>query len=93
MDNFLDFGLDVEDEEIGVLILTSCAYVVLMWMTGRMEITQSIPRHIRDTEKGLYLRTIIASSDINCRNLFRMDIEVFFNLSTLLRSRGLLHDT
>jgi len=93
MDNFLDFGLDGEDEEILLLILCSCACVVMMWMTGRMEITQSIPRHIRDSERGLYLRRVIESSDINCRNVFRMDREVFFNLSSLLRSRGLLHDT
>ena len=41
----------------------------------------------------MYLHRVLESSDTNCRNMFRMDKEVFFNLSSLLRSRDLLHDT
>ena len=36
MDTFLDFGLDGDDEQIGLLIICLCAYVVLMWMIGRL---------------------------------------------------------
>jgi len=93
MDNLLNLGLDGDDEEIGLLIICSCAYAVLMWMTGQLDIPQHIPRRIRDTERGMYLQRVLESSDTNCRNMFRMDKEVFFNLSSLLRSRDLLHDT
>ena len=93
MDNFLEFGLDGDDEEIGMLIICSCAYAVFMLLTGRPEITQRIPRNIRDIERGMYLHRVLESSNTNCHNMFRMDMEVFCNLSSLLRNRGLLRDT
>ena len=93
MYTFLDFVLDGDDEKIRLLIICSCAYVVLMWMTGCLDFMQHIPRGIRDTERGMYLHRVLKSSDTNHCNMFRMDKEVFFNLSSLLRSRDLLHDT
>ena len=44
-------------------------------------------------KRGLYLRRVIEYRDTNCLNMFRMDKKLFFNLSTLLRTRGLLQDT
>ena len=38
MDTFLDFALDGDDEKIRLLIICSCAYAVLMWMTGQLDI-------------------------------------------------------
>jgi len=93
MDRFLDLGLDGADQEMGIIILCACAYVIMMWMTGRNDITEPIPREIRNMERGLYLRRVMEYSDTNCINMFRMDRELFFNLSGMLRNRGLLQDS
>jgi len=93
MDRFVQFGLDLEDEELGLLIICTTAFMVLKWMTGREEIMQPIPRNIRDQERRLYLSRVLESSDTMCHNMFRMNRDVFFDLCSILRVRGLLHDS
>ena len=84
MDRFMDLGLDGADQEMSIIILCACACVIMMWMTGRNDITEPIPREIRNMERGLYLRRVMEYSDTNCLNMFRMDRELFFNLSRML---------
>ena len=93
MDRFVDLGLDGADQEMSIIILCACACVIMMWMIGRNDITEPIPREIRNMERGLYLRRVMEYSDTNCLNMFRMDRELFFNLSGMLRTRGLLQDS
>ena len=51
MERFVQLGLDGVDEELGLLIIYTTAFMVLKWMTGREEIMQPIPRNIRDQER------------------------------------------
>jgi len=48
MERFVQLGLNVEDEELGLLIICTTVFMVLKWMTGREEIMQPIRRNIRD---------------------------------------------
>ena len=63
MERFVQLGLDGEDEELGLLIICTTAFMVLKWMTGREEIMQPIPRNIRDQERRMYLSRVLESSD------------------------------
>jgi len=93
MKRFIQFGLDGEDQELGLLTICTTAFMVLKWMTGREEIAQPIPSSIRDQERRMYLSRVIESSDIMCHNMFRMNRDVFFDLCSIIRVRGLLQDS
>ena len=59
MDKFMGLGLDGTDQETSIIILCSYACVIMMWMTGRNDITEPISRERRNMERGLYLRRVI----------------------------------
>ena len=84
-----------DDDELYLLEVTVLvvAYVVLLLLQKKKRKISREPLHKKLEIKGMYLFRLIDRNDIINIIMVRMNKSTFYNLYSILRQKGLLHDT